>query len=345
MRTLLMIVVLCISGPTIWGQFDCESTTSDSIQDVFRVEAEQLVLRNLNLDDLFDEIDLPIVPVHRAQAALQAIYDNNTLPNWAEVFERFNIRSTKEYPTRDFEIVVDKFFAQGLSVDGFDSFATDSTYISAAFEKLVLSYDLETLDRQFWSIENNSRGRNTIPMQARNGININLLLNELLAVKGIYDARPRDLESDFSRDISYIDLGESIEVTFHFSWNCDEDGLNCKETHEWIYRVYGDDCTSEFVRESGATLPVEEVNGLLSTGIFPNPATDRVFIQALGPTGEDIQVVLYNAIGQILQSQGVAANSGLIETEFSLLDYPVGMYFIGLLGPNGQVLTEKIFKQ
>ena len=348
MRKLLLIFLLGTTQVLAWGQWKCEFAVSDSIQQLFELEAEQLLLRQLSLeqeDGQYKSIDLPRTELQNIRDGLLAIYGDPSLPHWEDIFERFAIRSTKQYPTRNFKILADKFLAQGLSINGINNFATDSTYLSLAFEKLIQSYDLEALDRQFWVTANSSREQTWVPMRSRRGINVSPLLVELARVRGIFAAVPGDLSTDPSRDISYREFDDSIEYTFHFSWNCDEDKSNCADSHHWRYRVNADLCTVDFVGESGSTLPTEEVSGLLSTGIFPNPTFDRVFVQALGPAGEDIQVILYNAIGQILEQQIVAATSGLIEAEFSLLDYPLGLYFVGLIGPNGQVLTKEILKQ
>ncbi len=58
--------------------------------------------------------------------------------------------------------------------------------------------------------------------------------------------------------------------------------------------------------------------------IYPNPATDRLFIELKDPAThyEDYELALFNSLGQLLR-QGPLNGSPV-----SLLDYPAGMYFL-----------------
>ena len=73
--------------------------------------------------------------------------------------------------------------------------------------------------------------------------------------------------------------------------------------------------------------------------IFPNPATDRVTIAAVGM--DVAQAVLTDASGARVRSLDLSQG----RTSFSVSSLNAGMYFLELKGKEGRVLRERIVLQ
>ena len=84
--------------------------------------------------------------------------------------------------------------------------------------------------------------------------------------------------------------------------------------------------------------------GQLRARVYPNPAAERVTIQAQLTAGGTVQLQLTNVLGQVLQARQVQAKAGAFRQELDLRELPKGMYLLRLQTPEG-TLSQPVVKQ
>ena len=74
--------------------------------------------------------------------------------------------------------------------------------------------------------------------------------------------------------------------------------------------------------------------------VFPNPATDFIFIKSAGFT-QQLKYQLYNLMGSILD-QGLILQD---ETRMPIYPYAVGSYFLSIQNTEGEIKRFKVIKE
>jgi hypothetical protein len=89
---------------------------------------------------------------------------------------------------------------------------------------------------------------------------------------------------------------------------------------------------------SGIDLPG---SGIASVSVYPNPANDYVRVNLSEACDTDRTVMLFNGVGQALQTAMIQA--GRKEISIPVADFPEGLYFIGIGDEKGSRTTLKIY--
>ncbi len=338
--TLLTFLSFCIGINAQTVSSSCEAP--DSLRAFYEFDASKLALRNLYASGHPDTSQVIIADVHKEEIhdALVALYQAYGLPARDEVVDFFNVHALGDPLTNSFVLYADTSFAwvknweNGLIISGNSTcdLWVDSLGLRFTFDP-IFEY-VDALDETYLAIH----------FESDMPLNIAPLLNEFEGVNGIVLSKDVEFHLDIEKDIIYQDFLDEgyLEFVFRYAWdNCQD---NCLNEHLWTFRVYEDDCSVAFMGDSGDALPVEEVDEISRLALFPNPTTDRVNINLVGPQRKDITVYLFDAVGQLLNSQKVDFHNGLINLDFSLAALPVGVYFITLENEN-QVFTERIMKK
>lgn len=309
---------------------------------IHRLDGEQLLARAIEQGTGItgSAIPLPQDQIQLIANALSAIHNDSSLPYLDEIVNLYKIRTSNEVSSRRLQMLVDtaSLWSLGSEINS-NQFASGDYELDRLLKDFTISLFAPA---RYVEMENETYLQ--VDLISRIPLNIGALVKRLEIIKGVIEARPLLVENtgETTTDIEFEQTSEYYEFTFRYSWNC-TDGSSCTNDHFWIYRVYPD-CTTEFVKEKGDVLPIREVPGFLSTGIYPNPTTDLVSVQLVGPADQDIRVILFSALGQLLESRTIQTQSGIIELDFSLENQPVGIYFLGLIS-DGKVFTEKIMKR
>lgn len=349
----MMMRKLLLSGflfAFVFTQIDAQDynclglTAIDSVQQLYIADGEQLFVRTIDQDKEVktNVIRLPQDQILPITSALLSIYNNDELPHWEEIIQRYQIHAKDEVSSRQFQLIADTSFLWQLEtqIDP-TSFASGDSELDRLLHELQISL---VEPAQYIQLHGDSEIYLQLDMTSRFPLNIQALIKRLQIIEGVVSIRPllTEMTGESTTDIELEIFDDFMEFTFRYSWNC-TDGGDCRNDHFWVYRVYPN-CDTEFIKEKGDVLPIREIPGFLSTGLYPNPTVDQVSVQLVGPTDKDIRVILFSSLGQILESRSIRTQSGFIELEFSLKDQPVGLYFLGLIS-EGKVLTEKILKK
>ncbi len=86
---------------------------------------------------------------------------------------------------------------------------------------------------------------------------------------------------------------------------------------------------------------VKNQNEKVSVNVYPNPASDRVFISLKSAQADEVTATLTNITGQVLQY--VSLSQG--ETEMHVAQYPAGLYFLVLRDATGNQWVEKVTRR
>jgi len=78
--------------------------------------------------------------------------------------------------------------------------------------------------------------------------------------------------------------------------------------------------------------------------IYPNPASDRLFIESDAITGGSIRVFVYNNLGQMVVNRKWENSSGQIREELDIGDLKAGMYLIRIV-TSEDINTRKVIKE
>ncbi|MBM3428519.1 MAG: T9SS type A sorting domain-containing protein, partial [Bacteroidetes bacterium] len=101
-------------------------------------------------------------------------------------------------------------------------------------------------------------------------------------------------------------------------------------TNGYGNNIYLDDITMNEVDCNGQT-QVLELNQYNPIQLYPNPANETAMISIPAYFGNDIQIVIYNALGQTMQ-QFKRANNGSVQLELNSLSE--GFYQVRVEGKN-----------
>ncbi len=128
--------------------------------------------------------------------------------------------------------------------------------------------------------------------------------------------------------------------------------INGHSSHDSAGRVINDPYPTAFpsggfdldavglINEVGIT-EVKTLPGNVSVTVFPNPATDNIFVSIKGAMPGGLNATLTSVTGNILQ-QSVSPGNG---SAISVAQYPAGMYYLVLCDANGNKWVEKVTKR
>jgi len=112
-------------------------------------------------------------------------------------------------------------------------------------------------------------------------------------------------------------------------------GIQCVSNNQFIFLI--DDI------EISSTLGIEEAaasNAMMN--VYPNPATDRLFLQFSRPVPKDLSVQLINSLGRCVRSFAFTSGSG--DPELDIRDLPQGVYLIVACGDELRMISKVIIK-
>ena len=79
----------------------------------------------------------------------------------------------------------------------------------------------------------------------------------------------------------------------------------------------------------------------VSVSVFPNPASDKLFVSVKGQLPEGLNGTLTSITGNVLQQYNLPGDNNVL----SVAQYPAGMYYLILCDANGNKWVEKVTKR
>ena len=171
--------------------------------------------------------------------------------------------------------------------------------------------------------------------------NLNNLAGKYIAMYGT----PFDLDELSGipgLDVNNVTLVRMIDVVGDISGHSSHDsaGRVINDPYPTAFPSGGFDLDAVgLINEVGIT-EVKTLPGNVSVSVFPNPATDKIFVSVKGKMTGVLNVTLTSVTGNILQQRVMPANGSAI----SVAQYPAGMYYLVLCDANGNKWVEKVTK-
>jgi hypothetical protein len=78
--------------------------------------------------------------------------------------------------------------------------------------------------------------------------------------------------------------------------------------------------------------------------IYPNPASDRLFIEINDLAGKDLRLFIFNHLGQMVLNRQLEYSGGQIREELDISNFKAGMYLIRIV-TSEDIYTQKVIKE
>ncbi|MGE0638454.1 MAG: T9SS type A sorting domain-containing protein [Bacteroidia bacterium] len=104
----------------------------------------------------------------------------------------------------------------------------------------------------------------------------------------------------------------------------------------YVVITYGNGCTGQSNILEHTYISVQEIEGLTNFGIYPNPGSEAVFVQADFATPTDISIQFTNVLGQQLVAATVLKHTTTLQHKIDVSQFANGIYFITLLSEKGR---------
>ncbi len=115
-------------------------------------------------------------------------------------------------------------------------------------------------------------------------------------------------------------------------WRTEEIDLTPYEGENVMFRFvningYGNSTFVDNLNVSAEILGISDQE-LAGVSIYPNPASDKIFISINSSFGNSYEIKVTNSLGQIIDSMGGESLNGNINPSFNVSNYSSGLYFI-----------------
>jgi len=95
---------------------------------------------------------------------------------------------------------------------------------------------------------------------------------------------------------------------------------------------------------SVGNVSTNELPGISSLNISPNPANDFIMVRAYNSKNQQIELVLNDMTGKNLYKETFTASKGNIEKSIDVSSLNGGMYFLSMQSIDGKVTQKVIIK-
>ena len=107
-----------------------------------------------------------------------------------------------------------------------------------------------------------------------------------------------------------------------------------------VVSCLGDNTVRIYLNRSLAQPTATQTAQLRGVNVFPNPATDQLFIRSIKPNEGSLKATLIDALGRIVREQEVEPNASAI----AVADLPRGWYLLRLSGKQGSCVLRVVLQ-
>ncbi len=337
--TLLLAVFFTVFSTTFFYaqivQSFCSGPTS--LQNQYLEDAWYVGFNfQMKTDSIAMSKTLPINPdtKNMVLAALMGVYNAN-LPARDSVILMYNIHAHKQVDLRRFEIYLDTSFAWCRNLLAGEVKNTGNYYIDSLANLYDFSLDFASYFPE-WVPNFDALAR----IKTGKYVNTDFMAEVMLTQMGVHFANPYTFGGDgnqiyFAREDSFSRL------TFRRGWEDCPSG--CLFQRDWVFKIY-DDCRVEFSSSYGddpASSPVSVPEFAEATKVYPNPASDRVFVKSQNLRGDVAEIQLTDLSGKICAEAEFDVFNSNLNGQIAVGHLPAGLYFLTLKNDN-QSFTKKV---
>ena len=208
----------------------------------------------------------------------------------------------------------------------------------------------QTSTEQNPTVVYNMGGNFDVRLTARNGAGENVVLKTDLISIGETPLADYDYTVDSDQEISFQDLSTGATS---WAWDFgDNAGTSNEQNPSYSYAASGNYTVSLVVSNfcgentyseeiiAGSTGSID-LGELLDINLYPNPTSSEFFLIINGSTSMEIELLIYNAIGQI-QMMDNFYQSGQTAKSYNLSGMASGTYFVKLNSEEGSTFRKLI---
>lgn len=111
--------------------------------------------------------------------------------------------------------------------------------------------------------------------------------------------------------------------------------------YDWNVKTVSYECPSDRVEVQVVVLGIEELIGVNSLSIFPNPSSDILNINFELAASNKVGIQLIDALGRVVETAQINANSGMNSWNFNVSNLAAGVYNLEFT-MNGATATSKV---
>jgi hypothetical protein len=111
--------------------------------------------------------------------------------------------------------------------------------------------------------------------------------------------------------------------------------------YDWSVKSETFECPSDRVEVQVIVLGIEELIGVNALSIFPNPSSDILNINFELTASNKVSLRLVDALGRVVETAQINANSGMNTWNFNVSNLAVGVYNLEFT-LNGATATSKV---
>lgn len=315
-------------------QSSCEG--SQSLQNQYAEDAWYIAYDYQMKSDPQMPKTLPVNPdlKEKVLAALLGVYNADLIAR-DSVFSMYNIHAYKQIDLRRFEIYVDTTYAWVKNLLAGQPTQTGNYYIDSLAQQYGFSLDFVNYFPAWVDYDALARVRTTA------FVNSDFMAKVMLSQTGVLFANPFTFGGD-GNQIFYAEQDSFAQLTFRRGW--EECPSGCLFQRDWVFKIY-EDCRVEFATSYGdhpnSNSPTRTPPFANSTRIFPNPASQQVFIESQNLEGSTATARLADFSGKILSQIEMPVFGGAVRGNLPVELLPVGLYFLTLINEN-QSFTKKL---
>ncbi len=151
-----------------------------------------------------------------------------------------------------------------------------------------------------------------------------------------FEVHRRTEDSEFEK-IGWVDGNGTIQDKQHYSF----DDYNVEHNKVYYYRLKQIDFNGNFDKTKVVTAMIEDGNVFTISDFIPNPSTENSKIMVNTSEEKDLQIRLYNTLGQVISDRKLTVQPGSNAINFSLDDVADGTYH-AIINVNNEVFNRKL---
>lgn len=327
--TVLLFVVTAV------GFAQC--SVNSYIQDNYERDAQIFVLRDILNNPSDPDYDNPFIPAARLTPYLEklsAIYENSiNEPIIDSIFNEFQIHANPEY-----NLTITPYNEMIIAIDNdapwIEDFKNTGVSGNAQLDNLMSTYQFSI----YYYFVITSAGYTAFSIESSlDFLNVTALLNDFSAIPEVVNA-----ETITSIDDRFNYTGIPYQISNEPVTTCD---INI-DNDIYTFVLYSGDCPAgclfsrsfdiQVSESCDIALSVNDVSTFSEIVLYPNPASETLFIKASNDTVNSMKI--YSAMGQTMFSKSSFSEA------INISSFNSGIYFIEIISSEGAKHIQKFIK-
>lgn len=122
-------------------------------------------------------------------------------------------------------------------------------------------------------------------------------------------------------------------------------GITCDQIELTLDANNPSQNVSIFIENGNAFVGIIEEEVMISGELYPNPVVENVRLKLESKTSQIISITIINQLGQLMKTTLKSLHQGVNTLEINSKELPAGMYYLQILGDNGERMNKILMKK